>query len=124
MEIVIKTAAVTPPTTPLLSVQVQLLSVDLENSSEVNTLKSWKIPLYQVRTLTVGFFRGPKVVPFDVSTCPLSGSVRGPQLMALTTSNHIPHIIELYKHVPFHLPRQEELSGDHIPSAPHITTCW
>ena len=30
MEIVIKTAAVTPPPTPLLSVQVQLLSVDAD----------------------------------------------------------------------------------------------
>ena len=30
MEIVIKAAAVTPPTTPLLSVQVQLLSVDAD----------------------------------------------------------------------------------------------
>ena len=34
-EIVIKTAAVTPPTTPLLSVQVQLLSVDTERSVDV-----------------------------------------------------------------------------------------
>ena len=56
MEIVIKTAAVTPPTTPLLSVQVQLLSVDVENTIEVNFIKSWQISLYQVRTLTVGFF--------------------------------------------------------------------
>ena len=54
MEIVIKTVAVTPPTTPLLSVQV--LSVDVENSVEVNFIKSCQIPLYQVRTLTVGFF--------------------------------------------------------------------
>ena len=56
MEIVIKTAAVTPPTTPLLLVQMQLLSVDVENSVEVNFIKSCQIPLYQVRTLTVGFF--------------------------------------------------------------------
>ena len=35
MEIVIKTAAVTPPTTPLLSVQVQLLSVDAKKSVNV-----------------------------------------------------------------------------------------
>ena len=54
MEIVIKTVAVTPSTTPLLSVQV--LSVDVENSVEVNFIKSCQIPLYQVRTLTVGFF--------------------------------------------------------------------
>ena len=40
MEIVIKTTAVTPPTTPLLSVHVQLLSVDVENSIEVNFIKS------------------------------------------------------------------------------------
>ena len=32
MEIVLNTAAVTPPTTPPLSLQVQLLSVDVENS--------------------------------------------------------------------------------------------
>ena len=35
MEIVIKTAAVTPPTTPLLSVKVQLLSQDVGNPIEV-----------------------------------------------------------------------------------------
>ena len=56
MEIVIKTAAVTPPTTPLLLVQMQLLSVDVENSVEVNFIKSCQISVYQVRTLTVGFF--------------------------------------------------------------------
>ena len=39
MEIVIKTAAVTPPTAPLLLVQMQLLSVDVENSAEVNFIK-------------------------------------------------------------------------------------
>ena len=43
MEIVIKTAAVTPPTTPLLSEQVQLLSQELENAIEVNFVKSWQI---------------------------------------------------------------------------------
>ena len=57
MEIVIKTAAVTPPTTPLLSVQMQTLSVDVENSVEVYKFqKSCQISVYQVRTLTVGFF--------------------------------------------------------------------
>ena len=56
MEIVIKTAAVTPPTTPLLSVQVQLLSEDVENANEVKFINSGQIMilLYQVRTLTVG----------------------------------------------------------------------
>ena len=43
MEIVIKTAAVTPPTTPLLSVQVQLISEDAENSIEVNFIRSCDI---------------------------------------------------------------------------------
>ena len=56
MEIVIKTAAVTPPTTPLLSVQGQLLSQELENAIEVNFVKSWQISLLQARTLTVWFF--------------------------------------------------------------------
>ena len=56
MEIMIKTAAVTPPTTPLLSVQVKLLSVDVENSIKVNFIESCQKSLYQVRTLTVRFF--------------------------------------------------------------------